>query len=169
MNIPKKKILPKENKFNLYTTFEPKVKSRFISHFKDSTGIFLPTFVVYGIERPKCQIIWDKNEKPKICWLPISVELYDPIVPSTAQALISHLKREESFNLVISVLGPTGDEVENWEITNAKIIFIDFGSLNWHGGDVKSTIESINTKQYVNGDILRVFIKIEYDCAILKF
>ncbi len=65
--------------------FEPKTNNRFLCEFRDSTGIFIPSFSIYSIDRPKVELNIDENGNRNYKWLPINVECYDPINPSTAQ------------------------------------------------------------------------------------
>jgi len=55
-------------------------------------------------------------------------------------------------DLVINVLGPVGDLVEEWTIKGAFVNSTNFGTLDWETGD-KLTVE----------------LTISYDYAILQF
>ena len=74
----------------------------------------------------------------------INIELYDPVVPSAAQAVmewvrLSHesvtgrdgyadfYKKDITFN----VLGPVGDKVEEWTLKGAYVQSTAKGSLDW--------------------------------------
>ena len=111
-----------------FRAFEPKTKNRFIM---DIDGI--PSYFVKTMNRP--QITFEEIElnhinvkrylKGKGTWEPLEITLYDPIVPSGAQAVMEWVrlhhesvtgrdgysdfyKKDITFNL----LGPVGDKVE---------------------------------------------------------
>ena len=105
--------------------------------------------------------------------MPIKIELYDPIVPSSPQAIWSHLSRNEHFNISIKVLGPVGDIVEEWKIVNADIVSADFGSLDWRCDPKNDRLEthSNNLVFYTKscGDHLTITLMVEYEYAELIF
>lgn len=156
------------NSLEIFPTFEPKTASRYIAFFKDSTGQFLPNFVIRSIDRPK----FNRDILTKtIEWLPINVSLYDPIVPSTPQALFSHIDRDETFDITIRLLGPVGDVVEEWGIVDANIISADFGTMEWKLIDEneKFTIEQPNCTIFTKVKPLLVNLKLSYEYATLRF
>lgn len=124
-------MLSKEEAEKLFCKMEPKSGNRFFCEFTDSTGKFIPDFVICAIDRPKFEVITDESGKRNYKWLPINIELYDPILPSSTQAVWSHLKRDEYFSIVVKILGPVGDIVEEWKIVDATIKSVDFGNLDW--------------------------------------
>ena len=77
--------------------------------------------------------------KGKADWQPITITLYDPIVPSGAQSVIEWIRlSHESVtgrngyadfykkDIVFNVLGPVGDKVEEWSLKG-----IHFRSKLW--------------------------------------
>ena len=81
--------------------------------------------------------------KGKASWQPLDITLYDPIVPSGAQAVIEWIrlghesvtgrdgysdfyKKDVEFNL----LDP-GDVVEKWSLKGTYIQSANFGDLDW--------------------------------------
>ena len=74
----------------MFTPFEPKVKNRFIMYIEG-----IPAYLIKTAARPA--ITFEEIElnhinvkryvKGKAQWQPIEVTLYDPIVPSGAQAV----------------------------------------------------------------------------------
>jgi hypothetical protein len=90
-----------------YTAFEPKVKNRFILYVDG-----IPSFIVKKVNRPK--LTQAKKEldhinvktyyKGKSVWDEISMELYDPIVPSGAQAVMEWVRRVLSLPVPISLI-----------------------------------------------------------------
>ena len=112
----------------MYTNFEPKVKNRFIMQVKG-----IPAFMIKAINRPQIQfdevtlehMNTTRYMKGKGKWQPIEVTLYDPVVPSAAQAVMEWVRlSHESVtgrdgysdfykkDLSINLLGPVGDIVE---------------------------------------------------------
>ena len=130
-----------------FRAFEPKTKNRFIM---DIDGI--PSYFVKTMNRP--QITFEEIElnhinvkrylKGKGTWEPLEITLYDPIVPSGAQAVMEWVRlHHESVtgrngyadfykkDVTINVLGPVGDKVEEWTGKGAFITEADFGTLDW--------------------------------------
>lgn len=108
-----------------FEPFEPKKQNRFLVNFKN---IDIPSFVVYKATRPKI-VNGD--------WGNMSFEMWDPIAPSTTKVLYDFYNPSNSLedlsrllNLEITILDPTGYEVEKWDI-QGKILEIDFGVLDW--------------------------------------
>lgn len=150
-----------------YSNFEPKINRRFIVHFTDPTECYLPPWVVCSIERPKF-CVTKTQYKNKINWHPIRAILYDPIVPSSAQAVMQNILDNKTFKLVINVLGPAGDKVEEWEMTGCRFSHVDFGTLDWRTIE-NGKIEQVNCSTNVSGTPLLIEVEIQYDCATLKY
>jgi len=104
--------------------------------------------------------------KGKTTWQDITIELYDPIVPSAAQAVMEWLRlSHESVtgrdgymdfykkDVIINILGPVGDKVEEWKLVGAWPINIDGGTLDWSNG----------------GDALGITVTLSYDYAVLQY
>ena len=151
-----------------FTTFEPKVKNRYIWYIDG-----VPSFLVKAASRPSVQfetitldhINVKRYLKGKAAWQPIELTLYDPIVPSGAQSVIEWIrlshesvtgrdgyadfyKKDVTFNM----LGPTGDIVEEWQLKGTYI-----SQANW------------NTLEYQSNEVADVTIQLTYDYAILNF
>lgn len=130
-----------------YTAFEPKTKNRFVLY---CDGI--PTYLVYGCTRPSYKqdaktldhINTRRFYKGKTIWEPVNLKLYDPIVPSGAHAVMEWQRlHHESVtgrdgymdfykkDLVINVLGPVGDKVEEWLMKGCQITTSKFGELDY--------------------------------------
>ena len=152
-----------------FRAFEPKTKNRFIM---DIDGI--PSYFVKTMNRP--QITFEEIElnhinvkrylKGKATWEPLEVSLYDPIVPSGAQAVMEWVrlhhesvsgrdgysdfyKKEISFQL----LGPVGDVVEEWKLIGAFIQTANFNDLDFANGT----------------DVADISLTLRYDYAILEY
>lgn len=151
------------------TNFEPKVKNRFILYVDG-----IPSFIIKKVNRPK--LIQAKKEldhinlkrfyKGKSVWEEISMELYDPIVPSGAQAVMEWVRlHHESVtgrdgyqdfykkDLTINVLGPVGDKVEEWKLVGSFIVSADFQEMDWSD----------------DGAAQMISLSIAYDYAILQY
>jgi hypothetical protein len=131
----------------MFTAFEPKVKFRFIMYI---AGI--PSFIIKKVDRPKFEsaevvlphINVERYTKGKSKWNEITAELYDPIVPSGAQAVMEWVRAgHESVtgrdgyadfyqkDVTINVLGPVDDIVEEWILKAAWCKSADFQDLDW--------------------------------------
>lgn len=152
-----------------WTAYEPKVQNRFILYVDG-----FPSFILRKCDRPKLtqerkaldHINLQRYYKGKSIWEPITMELYDPIVPSGAQAVMEWIRlSHESVtgrdgymdfykkDITVNVLGPVGDKVEEWTLKGSFITNPDFGTLDW-----------TNT-----GDALGIVLQVSYDYAILQY
>jgi len=135
-----------------FNSFEPKMTNRFIM-FMDG----VPSFMVKGVARPN--LTQDAKELPHInvvryvkgrtVWGTMQFTLYDPIVPSGAQAVMEWVRlHHESVtgrdgyadfykkDLILNMLGPVGDKVEEWVIKGAQITDVTFNEVSWDTDDV---------------------------------
>tara|TARA_Y100001963_G_C6504102_1_gene319162 strand:+ start:44 stop:535 length:492 start_codon:yes stop_codon:yes gene_type:complete len=131
----------------MFTAFEPKVKNRYVFYVDG-----LPSYLIRKATRPKIEngelVLKHINNqrllKGRSKWGDISLELYDPIVPSGAQAVMEWVRlHHESVtgrngyadfykkDCTINVLGPVGDKVEEWTLKGAFIKDADFGEMTW--------------------------------------
>lgn len=152
-----------------WTAFEPKTQHRFIMYLDG-----VPSFIINKADRPKVSserkaldhINLQRYYKGKTIWQPITLELYDPIVPSGAQAVMEWLRlSHESVtgrdgymdfykkDITYNTLGPVGDKVEEWTLKGAFPTDLDFQTVDW-----KNT-----------GDPLGITIQLSYDYAILQY
>ena len=152
----------------MFTPFEPKTKNRFIMYIEG-----VPAYLIKTANRPTItfeEIALDhinvkRYVKGKGEWQTLDITLYDPIVPSGAQAVMEWVrlhkesvtgrdgysdfyKKDISFN----VLGPVGDKVEEWTLKGAQIQSANFGDLDW------SVSEPAD-----------ITLTLRYDYAILQF
>jgi hypothetical protein len=135
-----------------FTAFEPKMKNRFILYMDG-----VPSYILKKVARPSItqdskavdHINVQRYVKGKTKWDPMELTLYDPIVPSGAQAVMEWVRlHHESVtgrdgylefykkDLTLNVLGPVGDKVEEWIIKGAQITKVTFGDLDWATDDV---------------------------------
>ena len=150
-------------------SYEPKTTSRFIACTKNKSGeTFIPTSLIVGIDRPSFSV-----QNKKTSWNPMEIKLYDPIVPSTSQILYPYLKSPFVFDMNIIVLGPVGDAVEEWEITNSKIVAVDFGKLDWRTNAIeygKSSFHYLNLiNKFTGSPPIIIAATIKYDFATLLY
>ena len=140
-----------------FTAFEPKVQNRFIMNIDG-----IPAYLIKTAARPTINnnvitldhINLKRKLKGKSEWQDIEITLYDPIVPSGAQAVMEWVRlAHESVtgrngyadmykkDIQIQVLGPVGDTVEKWDIKGAfpsQVNFNGAGYRDWET-DRKST------------------------------
>jgi hypothetical protein len=135
-----------------FTAFEPKMKNRFILYMDG-----IPSYLVKKVARPTIKqdskpldhINVQRYVKGKTTWGSMAMELYDPIVPSGAQAIMEWVRlHHESVtgrdgylefykkDLTLNVLGPVGDKVEEWIIKGAQITEVNFGDMDWSTDEV---------------------------------
>ena len=152
----------------MFTPFEPKLQNRFILTIDG-----VPSYTIKASGRP--QIQFEEVELKhmnvsrwvagKAVWQPLEMTLYDPIVPSAAQAVMEWVRlSHESVTgrdgysdfykkeVTINVLGPVGDIVEEWTLKGCWIKTAAFGELDFESND-PADIE----------------LTLRYDYAILQF
>jgi hypothetical protein len=152
----------------MFTPFEPKLKNRFIMQIDG-----IPAYVIKTAARP--QITFEDVElhhmnvvryvKGKGQWQPLTVTLYDPIVPSAAQAVMEWVRLgHESVtgrdgysdfykkDITFNVLGPVGDKVEEWTLKGSYIQDAQFGELD-----------------FADATAVEITLTLRYDYAILQF
>ena len=152
----------------MFTPFEPKTKNRFIMYIEG-----VPAYLIKTANRPQIQfeeIVLDhinvkRYIKGKATWQTIDIMLYDPIVPSGAQAVMEWVrlghesvtgrdgyadfyKKDITFNM----LGPVGDIVEEWTLKGAYVQAANFGEMSWESNEPAD-----------------ITVTIQYDYAILQF
>ena len=152
----------------MFTAFEPKVQNRFIMYIDG-----IPAYLIKAAGRPGITfgdvVLEHINVKRKLKgkgdWQDVSITLYDPVVPSAAQAVmewvrLSHesvtgrdgysdfYKKDITFN----ALGPVGDKVEEWTLKGAYIASVTMGDMDW-GTDTQ----------------IEIGLTLKYDYAILQF
>ena len=152
-----------------FTSFEPKVPNRFIMYIEG-----IPSYVIKATNRPSIEfgvITLDhmnvnRKLKGKGNWNSIAITLYDPIVPSSAQAVMEWIRlSHESVtgrdgyadfykkDITFNALGPVGDKIEEWVLKGAFIASTNFGDFDWSNGD----------------DAVNIECTLEYDYAILGY
>jgi len=152
----------------MFTPFEPKTKNRFIMYIEG-----IPAYIIKAIKRPSLtftEIVLDhmnvkRYVKGKGSWDTLDITLYDPIVPSGAQAVMEWVRlHKESVtgrdgysdfykkDVTFNVLGPVGDKVEEWTLKGAMIQSANFGDMDW---SVSEPAE--------------ITLTLRYDYAILQF
>ena len=151
-----------------YTNFEPKMKNRYVMEIDT-----IPSYLVKAANRPTIQfetvtldhINVKRKLKGKGEWQDITITLYDPIVPSGAQAVMEWIRLgHESItgrdgyadfykkDIDFYLLGPVGDKIEQWKLKGAFISQANFGDLSFDSNEV-ATIE----------------LTLSYDYAILEY
>jgi hypothetical protein len=145
----------------MFTAFEPKIKNRFICYVDG-----IPSYLIRKANRPKVNIGSveikhinnSRHVKARTTWDALSMELYDPIVPSGAQAVMEWVRlHHESVtgrdgyadfykkDITINVLGPVGDKVEEWSLKGCHIEDADFGDMTWED-DATAAIIALTVK-----------------------
>ena len=151
-----------------YTNFEPKMKNRFIFEING-----IPSYLVRVGNRPSIQfevvtldhINVKRKLKGKGEWQDVQLTLFDPIVPSGAQAVMEWVRLShesltgragyaDMYKKTVDcyMLGPVGDKIEHWTLKGAFINNATFGDLDWSSNDPAE-----------------IQITLSYDYAILEF
>ena len=133
----------------------------------------IPSYMVKAAARPSIQfekvtldhINIKRQLQGKGEWQDITITLYDPIVPSGAQAVMEWVRlSHESItgrdgyadfykkDITFYMLGPVGDKIEQWTLKGAFIQQANFGDLAFDSNE-PATIE----------------LTLAYDYAILEF
>ena len=152
----------------MFTPFEPKLKNRFIMNVDGIPAYLIKTVARPSIEFGEIELDHMNTKrwvKGKGVWQQMQITLYDPVVPSAAQAIMEWVRlSHESVtgrdgysdfykkDLVFNALGPVGDKVEEWTIKGAFISSMTMGDMDW------STEDPLNIE-----------LTIKYDYAILQF
>ena len=152
----------------MFTPFEPKLKNRFVMSIDG-----IPGYLIKTANRPS--ITFEEVElnhmnvkrfvKGRASWETLEFTLYDPVVPSGAQAIMEWVRlHHESVtgrdgysdfykkDLSIKVLGPVGDVVEQWTLKGAWIQAANFNDLD-----------------FSSSDPAEISVTLRYDYAILEF
>jgi hypothetical protein len=151
-----------------YTNFEPKMKNRYIMEIDG-----IASYLVKAANRPSINfetvtlphININRKLQGRGDWQPIEITLYDPIVPSGAQAVMEWVRLgHESItgrrgyadfykkNIDIYMLGPVGDKIEQWQLKGAFIEAANFGDLSFDSNDPAE-----------------ITLTLQYDYAILEY
>jgi hypothetical protein len=154
--------------WNKAYSWEPKKGHQFVMAING-----IPAYLIKASAKPSLsngEITLDhinvqRYVKGKTVWNNISVTLYDPIVPSGAQAVMEWVRLHHesatgrdgysSFykkEVKLRQLSPLGEIIEEWVLNGAFIVDSNFGSLDWSSEDVM-TIE----------------MTLRYDWAFLNF
>jgi hypothetical protein len=153
-----------------FTAYEPKVQNRFIISIDG-----IPAYLIKAAARPTINngtitldhINLKRKLKGKSEWQDVQITLYDPVVPSAAQACMEWVRlAHESVtgrngyadfykkDVTINVLGPVGDKVEEWQLKGAFPSSVDFNGSGLDWGSQEA---------------LLINVTLSYDYAILQF
>ena len=151
-----------------FTPFEPKLKNRFVMIIDGIPGYLIKTAARPQItfeEVPLDHLNIKRYVKGKGEWQEMQITLYDPVVPSAAQAVMEWVRlSHESVtgrdgysdfykkDLTFQVLGPVGDIVEEWSLKGAWIKDAQFGDMD-----------------FGSSDPAEITLALRYDYAILQF
>ena len=152
----------------MFTSFEPKMSNRFIMYVEG-----IPAYLVKAAGRPEItngkvtidHVNVKRYVKGRSEWSSLSISLYDPVVPSAAQAAMEWVRlHHESVtgrdgysdfykkDITFNSLGPVGDKVEEWTLKGAFITDANFNELD-----------------YASSDVVDISLTLRYDYAILQF
>ena len=137
------------------------------------TDVALPAYLVKAANRPTINFETIKLDHINIYrklqgkgeWQDITITLYDPIVPSAAQAVMDWVRQgHESITgrrgyaefykkeIQFYMLGPVGDKIEQWTLKGAFIQAANFGDLSFDSNEPA-----------------QIELTLSYDYAILEY
>ena len=130
-----------------YTAYEPKQANRFILYMDGFPSYIIKQIGSFAIENGEVvlpHINVERKLKGKSKWGDVTLNLYDPVTPSGAQAVMEWVRlHHESVtgrdgysdfykkDLTLNVLGPVGDIVSEWVLKGAYIKTATFPEFNW--------------------------------------
>lgn len=151
-----------------YTEFEPKMKNRYKMEIDGIDSYLVKTAARPSIQFEKVtldHINVKRHIKGKGEWQDITITLYDPIVPSGAQAVMEWIRlSHESLTgrdgysdfykkrINFFSLGPVGDKIEQWTLVGAWIQSSNFGDVD-----------------FSSNDPMAIELTLTYDYAVLEF
>ena len=111
--------------------WEPKLSNRFVVYIVDykTKKLVIDKFLIRRITRPSFSLISDKKRH----WHSLSIEVYDPIVPTN---VLFKLLQVDRLNIQVNELGPVGDVVCTWTIPNCRFKHVEETSLDWKNSDI---------------------------------
>ena len=154
--------------WNKAYSWEPKKQHQFIMAVDG-----IPAYLIKSAAKPSIangEIALDhinvqRYVKGKSVWSTLAISLYDPIVPSAAQAVMEWIRLHHesatgrdgysSFykkEIKLRQLSPLGEIIEEWILHGTYITDANFGSLAWETEDVVS-----------------IELTLRYDWAFLNF
>ena len=152
----------------MFTPFEPKLKNRYVMSIDGIPAYLIKTAARPSIEFEEVELNHlnvKRFVKGKATWQPVTMTLYDPVVPSAAQAVMEWVRlSHESVtgrdgyadfykkDVTIQTLGPVGDVVEEWKLKGTWIKSANFGDLD-----------------FSSNDPAEITLSLRYDYAILQF
>jgi len=140
-----------------FTPFEPKQANRFMLLVDG-----IPSYMIKGVSAITMtqgvvtlnHINVERKIKGKSKWENVTLQLFDPITPSGAQAVMEWVRlHHESVtgrdgysdfykkDLTVNILGPVGDIVSEWILKGAFITSANFGDYNWDTEDEAKMID----------------------------
>lgn len=114
----------------MYEAFEPKQSNRWVLDFPKEFGI--ETWMVNNVTN----VVYDAEKRE---WDDIVITLYDPVAKSASKALSELIEKGgyHNFNMVMTLLGPVGDNVEELYFEKCNFKTIDFGDTNYQKDEFK--------------------------------
>lgn len=147
--------------------FEPKMSSRFLTKITNQKNEnIVQSWVIFQTDRPSFNLEQTGIKR----YNPFIIRMYDPIVPSTAQAIELAVHNQDEWNIHISILGPVGDTVEEWEIHDAKLCSVDYSTLDWRCYEEKSETHTNNlTVYHKHGPVMCITLTFDIEFARLLY
>lgn len=154
--------------FDAAFNWEPKRQNEFYLSINN-----IPAYLIKTSDKPKIEnneitldhINIKRYVKGKSQWNTISITLYDPIVPSGAEAVMAWIRKHHESatgrdgysnyykkDIQLHQLSPLGEKVEEWNLKGTFITSAEFGKYDWSAGE----------------SVQEISVTLRYDYAILN-
>ena len=148
-----------------FTSFEPKVKNRFIMYMDGVPSYLIKS--VSGLGFDQGEIVMNhinilRKIKGKLKWNDVTVSLYDPITPSGIQSVMEWVRlHHESVtgrngysdfykkDVTLNIVGPVGDIVSEIILKGSFIKSANLGDWNWDTDAEAQSLEMTLGLDYV--------------------
>ncbi len=149
-----------ENFWNKAYAWEPKYQHKFVMSITD-----IPAYLIKASAKPSMtngEVVLDhinvkRKVKGKSSWNTISITMYDAIVPSAAQSVMSWVRlHHESAtgrdgyssqykkDITLQQLSGIGEIIEEWQLKGCYLQDVNFGTLDWSAEDVVTIEATLN-------------------------
>lgn len=153
------------NFYDAAFTWEPKYQHKFIMKITDPAGAGIPAFLIKTSAKPSItngELVLDhinikRKLKGKSSWNSIAITIYDAIVPSAAQSVMTWVRSHHESatgrdgystmykkDIILNQLSPLGEIIEEWQIVGAYLSEVNFGSLDWSSEDAVMIDATLN-------------------------
>ena len=148
------------NFFKQAYEWEPKYQHKFIMSIGDVSA-----FLIKSSAKPSLtngEVVLDhinvkRKVKGKTSWNPIAITMYDAIIPSAAQQIMTWVRAHHESatgrdgyssaykkDITLNQLNGLGEIVEEWQLKGCYLQEVNFGALDWSSEDVVTIEATLN-------------------------